>query len=117
MEFRPRLIPLLMFLFYLSATSLRADETTRLIAQYCVDCHGSPDESPEAGLSLTAPLNVSPLRETGPTLKRVLDAVEGFEMPPADGDQPTVEERRRLAEGIKQWLAKPSLGYRQSPQV
>ena len=86
-----------------------ADNTVTLIEQYCVDCHGAPDESPEAGFSLAAEFDSSSLRETGATLKKALDAIEGFEMPPGDADQPSVEERNQLASGIRKWLSRPSL--------
>ena len=61
-----------------------ASEPITLIQQYCADCHAGPDEQPEGGFSLTADFDSAPLVETGPTLKKALDAIEGFEMPPAD---------------------------------
>ena len=94
---------------------LRADPTHALVRSYCVDCHGAPDESPEGGFSLTVVLDSMSLLETGPTLKKALDAVEGFEMPPADVDQPSTEERSRMITGIRKWLARPSLGKRHDP--
>ena len=93
----------------------RAAETTTLIQQFCVDCHGAPDESPEGGFSLTAKFESSPLAETGPTLKKALDAIEGFEMPPTDGEQPSNDERDQLAAGIREWLARPTLGTQRDP--
>lgn len=86
-----------------------------LIRQYCVDCHGAADESPEGGLSLATAFDSAPLSKTGPALKKALDAIEGFEMPPADADQPTKEERKSLAAGIRKWLAKPTLGNQRDP--
>ena len=94
---------------------LQADEAKAVIRAYCVVCHGAPDESPEGGFSLTADFARAPLRETGSTLKKALDAVEGFEMPPADSDQPSVQERKELTRGIRQWLANPSLGKQHDP--
>lgn len=94
---------------------VRADDTVTLIGQYCVDCHGAPDESPEGAFSLTADFVASPLRETGAILKKALDAIEEYEMPPADGDQPSAGERVRMAKGIRKWLAKPSLGRTLDP--
>ena len=95
--------------------STLADKPVAIIEQFCVDCHGVPDESPEGGLSLTTDFASTPLREIGPTLKKVLDAVEGFEMPPVDSEQPTADERRQLAEGVREWLAQPTLGEHRDP--
>ena len=98
-----------------SYATLQAAEPLTLIRQYCTDCHGSPDESPEGGFSLAADFDSLPIRQTGEDLKKVLDAVEGYEMPPADGDQPTMEERHQLATGIRQWLSRPTVGDLRDP--
>ena len=95
--------------------NVRAGEPLELIRTYCIDCHGAPDESPEGDFSLSADFALASLLETGPTLKKALDAVEGFEMPPADGEQPTADERGELAAGIRRWLSKPTIGDRRDP--
>ena len=59
--------------------------------------------------------DVASIRDTGPVLKKALDAIEGFEMPPGDGDQPSSDERRQLAAGIREWLARPTLGTHRDP--
>lgn len=92
-----------------------ADDPVTLIQQYCVDCHGAPDEAPEGDFSLTADFKLQSLLKTGPTLKKALDAIEGFEMPPADSDQPTSEQRIQMAAVIRKWLAKPTVGDRRDP--
>jgi hypothetical protein len=102
-------------LLFTLSSRLQADEASVLIRQYCVDCHGAPDESPEGGFSLSAEFKSTPLRESGPTLKKALHAIEGFEMPPSDSDQPSVEERKQLAGGIRHLLAKPSLNGQHDP--
>ena len=56
-------------------------DTHDMLRRYCTDCHGSPDEFPEGGVSLTLEFEKQPLPKSGPILKKVLDAVEGFEMP------------------------------------
>ncbi len=89
---------------------LHAEEPLRLIQQYCIDCHGAPDESPERNFSLTARFDSLALVDIGVTLKKALDAIEGFEMPPADSEQPTAEERQQLVDGIRKWLANPNAG-------
>lgn len=90
-------------------------DATQLINKYCTDCHGQPDEFPEGGFSLTADFRALTLSETGPTLKRALDAIEGFEMPPADSDQPSEQERSQLATGVREWLARPTLAGQVDP--
>jgi hypothetical protein len=102
-------------LLFTLSSRLQADEASVLIRQYCVDCHGAPDESPEGGFSLSTEFKSSPLRDSGPTLKKALHAIEGFEMPPSDSDQPSVEERKQLTDGIRQLLAKPSLSGQRDP--
>ena len=101
--------------FVLISHASWANEAVTLVQQFCVDCHGAPDESPEGGFSLAANFESSPLSETGPTLKKALDAIEGFEMPPTDGDQPSHDERLQLAAGIREWLARPTLGTHRDP--
>ena len=93
----------------------QADDASTLIRRYCVDCHGEPDEFPEGGLSLTTEFASMPLRDVGPTLKKVLNAIEGFEMPPVESDQPTVAEREQLGAVIRKWLTKPTLGRQHDP--
>ena len=112
---RTELTMLLVAALLATCGRLNANDDMQLIRRYCVDCHSSPEESPEGGFSLTADFDSLPLADTGPTLKKALDAVEGFEMPPADSEQPSIEERKRLAKGIRQWLARPSLGDRRDP--
>ena len=87
----------------------QADDTMALLSQFCVDCHGSFEDFPEGGVSLAAEFESMSLRETGATLHAALNAIEGYEMPPADSEQPNVEQRSRLAEGIRRWLSRPSL--------
>ena len=112
---RKDLIIFIVALLLSTSGRLEADETESLLRGYCADCHGPPDESPEGGFSLAADFGSTSLSDTGTTLKKALDAIEGFEMPPVDSDQPTVEERRRLTKGIKRWLAQPSLGEEYDP--
>ena len=88
---------------------------TELLETYCVDCHGSPDEFPESGFSLTADFSSQPLDEVGPALKKALDAVEGYEMPPSDAEQPNAGERAGLIRSIRDLLARPEFGDRRNP--
>ncbi len=78
-----------------------AVDTNSLIRQYCVDCHGDTDSSPEGGVSLSIDFDSASLVESGHQFKNVLDAIEGFEMPPVDAEQPTAKERSQLVSGIR----------------
>ena len=95
--------------------STPANDRLGLIRQFCTDCHGAPDESPKGDFSLTAEFDSLSLHQSGPALKKALDAVESYEMPPADGDQPTQEERRQLIAGIRKWLSRPTLDDQRDP--
>lgn len=86
-----------------------------LLNKYCVDCHGAMDESPEGDLSLSVDFVSASMTDCGPTLKKALDAIEGYEMPPAESQQPTDEERSSLARGIRRLLGKPSWGGAADP--
>ncbi|MEM9369404.1 MAG: DUF1587 domain-containing protein, partial [Planctomycetota bacterium] len=107
--------PLLAIWLLAVIAPLQASDTATLIQQYCVDCHGAPDESPEGGFSLTTAFGSTSLRETGSTLKKVLNAVEGFEMPPVDSDQPTAAERKQMSAGVRRWLARPTWDGQRDP--
>ncbi|HBE66719.1 MAG TPA: hypothetical protein DDW52_01090, partial [Planctomycetaceae bacterium] len=93
----------------LFTASTYGDDTSELLNNYCIDCHGAPDEAPEAGFSLTQLIASAPLHTSGPTWKKALDAVEGHDMPPADAELPSLEERQQLLKGIRDVLKKPSL--------
>ena len=78
--------------------------TRELVTRFCADCHGSPDDAPERGFAIGEYLASKPVDEAGPLWKKAVDAIEGFEMPPADAEQPTAEERRALVAGLREWL-------------
>ncbi len=100
---------------FVCVNQLQADDVNALLQQYCIDCHGAPDESPEAEFSLSYEFGSTSLHETGRTLKRALDAIEGHEMPPDDSEQITEDHRRQLAAGIRELLAMPSVGGQHDP--
>ncbi|MHC5542941.1 DUF1587 domain-containing protein, partial [Singulisphaera rosea] len=69
-----------------------------LLEKYCIECHSQ--EEAEAGIALDRfDSQVSAVKD-GQTWLRVLDAVEGHIMPPADSVQPSVKEK----EGIIAWI-------------
>jgi hypothetical protein len=61
-----------------------------LLERYCVDCHSS--DYSEAGIVLDRFADQRAAVEDGTTWLRVLDALEGRIMPPADMPQPMLEE-------------------------
>lgn len=92
------------------AESVPYGDLSTFFGYYCTDCHGPPDEAPESGVSLTADWKSLPLKQTGPILKRALDAIEGHSMPPSEMDQPNNDQRARAATWIRALLAQPDFG-------
>ncbi|RUL82316.1 DUF1592 domain-containing protein [Tautonia sociabilis] len=74
-----------------------------LLEQYCIDCHA--EVYAEAGVVLDRFDDGGAASRDGKTWLRVLDAVEGRIMPPADEPQPTVEE----LEAIVSWIERDVL--------
>jgi hypothetical protein len=90
-------------------------ELTTFLERYCTDCHAAPGEDPEGGVALARDWRVVLLRESGPVLRRVLNAVEGHSMPPADMDQPTTDERDAASGWIRVVLSQPEFGVHRDP--
>ena len=112
---RTELTILLVAALLATGSRLEAYDTTQLIQRFCVDCHGAKDEFPEGELSLVDDFNSVSIRDSGPKLKKALDAIEGFDMPPADAEQPSEQDRKLLIGGIRSWLSRPSLGENHDP--
>ncbi len=71
-----------------------------LLERYCIDCHD--EESAEAGINLDRfEDQEAAFKEGGRTWLRVRDALQGGIMPPADEDQPSLEERERIVAWIE----------------
>lgn len=70
-----------------------------LLERYCIDCHMTGDA--EAGIVLDRYEDQAAAIKDGQTWLRVLDAVEGRIMPPADVRQPSSEEFARIVEWIE----------------
>ncbi|MHB0957923.1 MAG: DUF1592 domain-containing protein [Pirellulaceae bacterium] len=69
-----------------------------LLEKYCFDCHS--EEGAEADLRLEKYESVRLIREERPIWLKVLSQVQATSMPPADADQPTVDERSTLVAWI-----------------
>ncbi|MDE0315190.1 MAG: DUF1592 domain-containing protein [Candidatus Poribacteria bacterium] len=67
-----------------------AKEGVPFLKQYCFDCHAG--EQPRADLSLDAFKDNSSLIKNYDVWERVLEMLETNQMPPADADQPPMEE-------------------------
>ena len=66
-----------------------------ILERYCIDCHG--EDGAEAGINLDRFENQeAAFKEGGRTWLRVRDALQGGIMPPADEDQPSLDERERV---------------------
>lgn len=83
-----------------------------LLDRYCVDCHMK--DSPEAGIVLDRFADQEAAVKDGQTWLRVLDALEGHVMPPADMDQPSPEERGGMIEWIENDYLAAQCGERAS---
>ncbi len=67
--------------------------------RYCVECHS--EGNAEGGIALDAYLNQTDALSGGRTWLRVLDAVEGGIMPPADSEQPDPRETQQVVAWIE----------------
>lgn len=90
-------------------------EIQPLLEAHCTDCHGLPDEAPEAELSLAKFDARESVLAARPMWKKVLDALEGYEMPPADAVALSQEDRGRLITWIRGVLAEPEFGDLRHP--
>jgi hypothetical protein len=82
-------------------------EVAALVKAHCVDCHSG--EKPEAGLDLTEVKFDLADQRAFATWVRVHDQLEAGEMPPADADQPSPDERRAAVGTLHQTLHAASL--------
>lgn len=78
--------------------SFAAANEHELIVQFCVDCHG--DDRPEAGIGLAGDSSQIGLLKQRKLWLRALDQIRSGDMPPADADQWTSEQRSQVVD----WL-------------
>lgn len=93
----------------LSAADLFKQDIEPLLARHCVDCHGQADEDPAGGFALARFEDRESVLDARRDWKKVLDAVEGFEMPPEDGEELPDEDRKKLIAWIRRALAEPEM--------
>jgi len=90
-------------------------EIAPILSNYCVDCHGYEDEDPAGGFGLARFKDQASVLEARSDWKKVLDALEGFEMPPEDGEALTDNDREKLVNWIRDLLAKPDIEGQTNP--
>lgn len=84
-----------------------------ILAKYCVSCHG-PTKA-KGGLNLALfPDDASVARDLK-TWQKVLDNVEGGQMPPDDQPQPTAGESAQVAHYLQSVLSKTNCSIAQDP--
>ncbi|WP_425396938.1 DUF1592 domain-containing protein [Aeoliella sp.] len=84
-----------------------------LVEQYCSDCHSG--DSAEAGLELDKLQSGDRFQEDRNTWKDVVARLKAGDMPPADYDAPTDEERAKLVGWIEAKLAQLDCSVPQDP--
>src|SRR5262245_53200089 len=70
-----------------------------LLDRYCVECHQK--DAAEGGIAFDDLTDRKDAMAAGRTWLRVLDALEGRIMPPADSRQPSLEEASRILDWIQ----------------
>ena len=88
-------------------------EIRPLLDKYCGKCHGAV--RPKAQLDLTRFADEASVLKSRKVWKRVLDQVQGLEMPPDDKPQPTAPEREALVAWIESALERVEPGQARNP--
>jgi mono/diheme cytochrome c family protein len=99
------------------AAAASADEFSAkvvpFVAKYCGDCHAGA--KPEGGLDLSKFKEASAVGSNRKTWRKVLGKLSAHEMPPADEDQPTDDERNAVVHWVDAELARPVPLSQQDP--
>jgi hypothetical protein len=69
-------------------------EVRPLLARFCLDCHSTEDK--EGDLDLEAYAGLEEVRKAPGAWGKVVEMLDGGEMPPEGSDQPTAEERATI---------------------
>ncbi len=83
------------------------------VTTYCSDCHAG--KKPEGDLDLSKFKDASAVASNRKTWRKVLGKLAAHEMPPADEDQPTDEERKAVVQWVDAELARPVPLSQQDP--
>lgn len=86
-----------------------------ILETHCNYCHGLPDEYPEGDLSLAGFDSREAALHSPRTWKKVLNAIEGYEMPPSGEEPLTAEDQTKLIAWIQGLVAEPEFGDARNP--
>ena len=87
-------------------------EVAAMVKKHCVDCHSG--DKPEAGLNLVALKFETAEPRVFATWVRIHDQLASGEMPPADAEQPTTDERRMAVGTLHKTLHATSLAQQKT---
>ncbi len=83
------------------------------IEDFCKKCHGNRNF--KGDLSLTRFKSHEEVLKERKLWKVVLDAVEGYEMPPKESEKPSPAERKKFISWIRKAIAQPEFGEQKDP--
>ncbi|WP_165250354.1 DUF1592 domain-containing protein [Paludisphaera soli] len=79
-----------------------AGEVRPLLGRFCLDCHSTEDKEGDLDLEVFAELD--DVRKAPGAWGKVVEMLDGGEMPPKDSDQPTAEERATIRGWVGRYL-------------
>jgi len=80
-----------------------------LLAKYCLDCHSA--DAPESELDLQRFASLDEIRTDSEAWLKVAEMLDAGEMPPAEADQPSDEERGALRAWVADYLRAESYAH------
>lgn len=90
---------LLFSVFFVTNNLLAADNPlTRLAGEFCLECHSG--DQPEGDLRLDS--LTGPFFADGDRLEKLIDVLDGKQMPPSEHEQPSDQQRREVVRYLKQ---------------
>jgi mono/diheme cytochrome c family protein len=95
------------------ADAVAFDEPRPLLERYCHECHAG--DAAEGDVDLAAFASLDDLKRKPAVWQRVAEVVAGGEMPPKDADQPAAEERQKLLEWVRRFLAAEAAAHAGDP--
>ncbi len=84
-----------------------------VLTRYCLDCHSGDSVEGEVDLSFTA--DPASLGRHAKLVQRVAEMVTTAQMPPPEANQPTEEERRVLADWLREFLTAEARAHAGDP--
>ncbi len=96
-----------------AAEPLAYGQARALLERYCHECHAG--DSSEADVDLAAVTSLDDMQRKPAVWQRVAEVVANREMPPKDADQPTEEDRRKLLDWVRGFLAAEAAAHAGDP--